>query len=113
VIAYIKWLTEASDKANEERQIEREAKRLAVLEAEAKRLKPIDLQLAEVLAGIPDENQRQGLELAQLQIQTHGRSERRPTRGNIGEVGQALRRMGYQRRRITTDAGYVARWFKP
>ena len=60
------------------------------------RLTPLDARLTRLLTTIPIDVQREGLSLASLQASLRGRS-----RGNChpGELGAAMRRLGFQRRR--------------
>jgi hypothetical protein len=66
--------------------------------------------LTRLLTTIPSEAQREGLSLSSLQASLRGRS-----RGNChpGELGQALRRLGFQRQRDWSGAdGFRAIWRK-
>ena len=60
------------------------------------RLTPLEDRLTRLLATIPLDAQREGLSLAALQASLRGRR-----RGNChpGELGAALRRLGFERRR--------------
>ena len=69
------------------------------------RLTPLEDRLTRLLATIPVELQREGLSLASLQASLRGRS-----RGNChpGELGTALRRVGFRReRRWKDDADFT------
>lgn len=91
-----------------------EAERLAQkVEAQAhvrERLKPIEDRLSRLLTSIPAPVQAEGLSLASLQASLRGR-----WRGHAhpGEVGRALRKLGFERRRNWRDSarGYPALWF--
>ena len=76
------------------------------------RLTPLEARLKRVLSDIPDSVQREGLSLPTLQQMLRGR-----WRGNChpGELGRALRRLGYTRdRRWRGEAeGFKALWFPP
>lgn len=80
----------AAEQARREEQAHTEAK------AARERLTPLDERLTRLLTTIPIEVQREGLSLAALQTSLRGRS-----RGNChpGELGAALRRCGFERRR--------------
>lgn len=88
-----------------------EAERQRGLEAAAReRLTPLEVRLTRLLATIPLEVQREGLSLAQLQTSLRGR-----WRGHChpGELGGALRRLGFVRdRRWRADAGFRAYWLR-
>jgi hypothetical protein len=89
-------------------QAERDAKARAEAEATRLRLTPLEDRLARLMATIPVELQRDGLSLSSLQASLRGRS-----RGNChpGELGAALRRLGYERRRNWQGAdGFRALW---
>ena len=92
----------AAQQARREEQARTEAK------AARERLTPLDERLTRLLTTIPIEVQREGLSLSSLQASLRGRS-----RGNChpGELGAALRRCGFQRRRDWTGAnGFPAIW---
>ena len=74
------------------------------------RLTPLDARLERLLTTIPADIQHEGLSLAALQVSLRGR-----WRGNChpGELGAALRRLGFIRRRRWTDgAGFRAEWYR-
>ena len=74
------------------------------------RLTPLEDRLTRLLATIPIEMQREGLSLAALQTSLRGRR-----RGNChpGELGAALRRLGFERRRDWSGVdGFRALWRK-
>lgn len=88
----------------------REERARAEAKAARERLTPLDERLARLLATIPVEVQREGLSLAALQASLRGRS-----RGNChpGELGAALRRLGFERRRDWSGSdGFRAVWRK-
>jgi hypothetical protein len=93
---------------------EMDAKRLAresaAAQAAAERLAPLEQRLARLLTTIPLETQQEGLSLAVLQASLRGRH-----RGSChpGELGRALRKLGFKReRRWRADAGFAALWRK-
>ena len=90
-------------------QAEGHQKKLAEAQAVRQRLTPLEDRLNRVLAGIPDEVQAEGLSLHAVQAQLKGR-----WRGNChpGELGGALRKLGYRRRRQWRDSqGFRSLWF--
>jgi hypothetical protein len=109
VSAYIKQL-----KANFEREQARQAEERAGQErirtqAARERLTPLEERLRRLLDTIPRGLQAEGLPLAQLQASLRGR-----WRGacHPGELGTALRKLGFIRRRQWRDgAGFGALWY--
>ncbi len=102
--AYIKVLKAAM--AIEQAQFEE--KERAATQAVRERLTPLEERLSRLLATIPIEIQREGLSLASLQASLRGR-----WRGNChpGELGTALRKLGFKRERRWQDgAGFQALW---
>lgn len=74
------------------------------------RLTPLEDRLARLLSTIPEQIQREGLSLPAIQAGLQGR-----WRGNChpGELGSALRRLGFVRvRNWRGDSGYRAVWRK-
>jgi hypothetical protein len=70
---------------------------------------PLDQRLERLLSSIPIEIQHEGLSLASLQTSLRGRS-----RGNChpGELGAALRKLGFKReRRWRDEVGFRALWY--
>ena len=77
--------------------------------AARRRLTPLEDRLVRVLDTIPMDVQREGLSLATLQTSLKGR-----WRGSChpGELGAALRKLGYQRRRQWRGKdGFRSLWF--
>ncbi len=104
--AYIGLLNAEMEAENAARAEQQHQAQTAVA---AERLTPLDERLARLLKSIPIEVQRQGLSLAALQESLKGRR-----RGNChpGELGAALRRLGWQRkRRWHDDDGFRTLWF--
>ena len=86
----------------------RAEKSAASIEETRERLSPLDNRLWWILASIPTEVQREGLSLLELQRSLLGRR-----RGSChpGELGSALRRLGFVRHRRWTDTdGFKAVW---
>ena len=73
-------------------------------------LGPLDVRLRKVLGQIPQSTQIEGLSLLDLQACLRGRKGGLP---HIGELGAAIRRLGWQRRRAWSDhdAAFAAKWF--
>ena len=107
---YIAQLNAAAEANRAKEQARREERARAEAHAARERLTPLEDRLRRVLASIPVELQREGLSLASLQASLRGRS-----RGNChpGELGAALRRLGFERRRNWQGAdGFRAVWSK-
>ncbi len=112
---YIKMLKaetearQAEERARYTRQTE--ARQAAEVTAARDRLVPLDVRLSRLLATIPREVQVEGLSLPTLQAMLKGRR-----RGSChqGELGSALRRLGFERRRHwrgDAAGGFAARWY--
>ena len=73
-------------------------------------LGPLDTRLRRVLDQIPQSTQLEGLSLLDLQVRLRGRKGGLP---HIGELGAAIRRLGWQRRRRWSDhdAAFAAKWY--
>jgi hypothetical protein len=73
-------------------------------------LTPLHSRLRRLLDDIPRSEQRQGLSLLELQARLRGRKGGLP---HIGELGAALRRLGWQRRRrwSNEDAAFASLWY--
>jgi hypothetical protein len=82
---------------------------LVAPQAARERLTPLEERLARLLATIPIEVQREGHSLASLQASLRGR-----WRGlcHPGELGTALRKLGFTReRRWHVSTGFRALWY--
>jgi hypothetical protein len=93
----------------ERNRARREEKKRAEIQAAQECLTPLHERLSRLLATIPIEIQREGLSLASLQSSLRGRS-----RGNChpGDLGNALRKLGFtRRRRWHGEGGFKALWF--
>lgn len=107
--AYIKELIAGSDAANARAEQQRAAASRASSQAARERLTPLEDRLARLLKTIPGELQSEGLSLSSIQASLRGR-----WRGNAhpGELGAALRKRGFVRRRRWDDrAGFRTLWF--
>jgi hypothetical protein len=94
-----------------EMQAQRAEKERAATQAVRDRLTPLEERLSRLLATIPIQIQLEGLSLASLQASLRGR-----WRGNChpGELGMALRKLGFKRERRWHGAtGFQAVWRKP
>ena len=107
------WLSQVEAEAEAhwaQHQARREEKARAEANAARERLTPLEDRLERLLSTIPVELQREGLLLSSLQASLRGR-----WRGNAhpGEIGRALRKLGFERRRDWrgTD-GFRALWCK-
>lgn len=105
--AYVKALQAevAAEQTAHEEQLRQDKAKTA-----RERLTPLEDRLARLLATIPLDVQREGLSLASLQASLRGR-----WRGSChpGELGTALRKLGYERRRNWTGGGdgFSALWY--
>ncbi len=89
-----------------------ETERQAKIKAARERLTPLEDRLANVLATIPAEVVREGLSLPTLVPLLRGR---RCATANPGQLGVALRKLGWRRERKWRggDVGFSALWFAP
>ena len=73
-------------------------------------LAPLQERLKRVLDQVPHSIQQEGLSLLQLQTYLRGRKGGLP---HIGELGGAMRRLGWQRRRAWSDetTSFSSRWY--
>jgi predicted DNA binding CopG/RHH family protein len=107
--AYIQELTAAVERKNAEQQKLRDEEARANAQAARERLVPLEQRVARLLATIPPQVQHEGLSLAVLQASLRGR-----WRGTChpGELGDALRKLNFERRRRWHGAGgFQALWF--
>lgn len=76
------------------------------------RLTPLDTRLQKLLDEIPPEVRARGIRLPALIPLLAGRTRQHPA---AGDVGQALRRIGYRRKRDWSngDEGFPAVWYPP
>jgi hypothetical protein len=84
--------------------------RQAEIQTWRERMTPLEMRVSKLLTSIPAEIQNQGLSLTTLRSMLAGK-----WRGKChpGELGQALRKLGYQRRRNWSKANssFGALWF--
>lgn len=106
--AYVQQLMRMAEQEQARRKEERQTKQ----EAEKEPLAPLQDRLKRLLRQIPDEVQREGLSLMALQAQLRARG-RGHTRCHVGELGEALRKLGFKReRRWRSGVGFSAVWCK-
>jgi len=88
----------------------REQPEPAKQEENSKPLVPLHTRLKRLLDTIPQSVQRQGLSLLDLQARLRGRKGGLP---HIGELGAAMRRLGWQRRRKWSeeDTAFSSKWY--
>lgn len=106
---YIAGLEAAAEAQQVQKRAQTEAQKRAEAQVARERLTPLQTRLARLLATIPVEVQREGLSLSALQASLRGRR-----RGNChpGELGAALRKLGFVRRRNwRSGSGFTALWF--
>ncbi len=106
---YIQQLNNALAAKQGQRAKQRTERERAAKQDARERLTPLQDRLTRLLATIPIELQREGLSLASLQASLRGRS-----RGNChpGELGTALRKLDFKRKRRWHDeGGFKALWF--
>jgi hypothetical protein len=110
VSAYIADLNAGVERDRARWEEKKRAETEAATQAARERLTPLEERLARLLATIPDELKQDGLELKSLQASLRGR-----WRGKCchpGELGAALRKLGFVRKRSWDgDAGFRALWY--
>jgi len=107
--AYINALRASAQAEIAERNKIHEAEKQVEQMAVRERLIPLELRLKKLLATIPVEIQAEGLALTTLQASLKGR-----WRGSChpGELGTALRKLGYKRvRKWSGEAEFRALWY--
>jgi len=109
--AYIKQLQAGAAVEAATLQARREQEERAAEEAAREKLVPLETHLTRLLATIPPAVQAQGLSLMTLQVQLRARG-RGHSRCHVGELGEALRKLGFERRRDWSgESGFSARWY--
>lgn len=104
--AYVKSLNRSV--AEEHAQIA--ARKSAEIQTARDRLVTLEDRLARLLANVPEEVQREGLSLPALQAALRGRWR---GRCHPGELGTALRKLGFTRvRKWAGNVGFAAVWKK-
>ena len=110
---YKRWMAQViadTEAEHAKEQARRNEKARAEAMGPRERLTPLDERLTRLLTTIPMEVQREGLLLVALQAALRGRS-----RGKChpGELGAALRKLGFERRRNWRGKeGFRALWRK-
>lgn len=112
--AYLNALMNELDVQRIRREEAQKAQVSAAASAARDRLAPLDDRLARLLASIAVEVQREGLSITALQAQLRARG-RGHSRCHVGELGEALRRLGFYRERRwrSSEHGFCALWFPP
>jgi hypothetical protein len=106
--AYVQQLMRMAEQEQARREEEKQASRRTAEE----RMSPLIDRLKRLLQQIPEEVQREGLSLMVLQAQLRARG-RGHIRCHVGELGEALRKLGFRReRRWRSDARFSAVWRK-
>jgi hypothetical protein len=109
LVHYLAKLNATAKSNRADVQARREERARTEAEAVRVRLTPLEDRLTRLLATVPIDVQREGLSLAALQTSLRGRR-----RGNChpGELGAALRRCGFQRRRNWRgEGGFRSLWY--
>ena len=111
--AYLKRLYEDVEADHAKREAAHAEKKRAIADEAREKLVPLETRLARLLLTIPPEVQAEGLSLMALQNQLRARGSGH-TRCHVGELGDALRVLRYQRRRNYSSVdGARAKWFPP
>lgn len=109
---YLSSLVDIAAATQSDHLAQQQDEQARVEQAARERLTPLEARLKRVLADIPNGVQLEGISLPTIQTMLKGR-----WRGNChpGELGRALRHLGYTRERRwrgETD-GFKALWFPP
>ena len=111
MIPYLEQVREQSDTKISNKLATREASNQKSEAEWTERLTPLEDRLAKLLATIPTEIKSQGLSLPAIRTMLAGK-----WRGKChpGELGIALRRLGYERRRNWSDGSqsFCALWYQ-
>jgi hypothetical protein len=112
--AYIEQLNRAVEEENRRREACKLSQTQAASAAAREKLAPLDTRVARLLAAVPPEVQCEGLSLQAVQIQLRGRG-RGHSRCHVGELGDAMRRLGFRRERRWQGGadGFRALWYPP
>lgn len=109
--AYIDSLNAAVERERADKQKRRDEEARAEAQAAREKLVPLAQRVERLLATIPPKVQAEGLSLITLQTQLRARG-RGHSRCHAGELGDALRKLGFERRRRWRGAaGFQALWF--
>ncbi len=111
MVCYLEWLQAEHERRVAERESKRQEEKQQTKAQWEERLTPLEERLQKLLAGMPEEVIAQGLSLDALRRLLAGK-----WRGNChpGELGAALRKLGYVRRRDWSDveSGFRAKWYR-
>jgi len=106
--AYVAKLNVQAEALRERQNAQREEAAASATEVARERLTPLEDRLSRLLATIPAELQREGLSLPALQAALRGRWR---GKAHPGEIGIALRRLGFVRvRQWSGEEGFQALW---
>jgi len=94
--AYIRRLEAETAAQRAKDELARAEQAHAAAKAARERLAPLENRLAHLLENIPQELQGEGLSLPSLQAALRGRQGHK---AHAGEIGEALRRLGFRRER--------------
>ncbi len=109
LLTYLASLKASAEANHAKEQAQREERACRETRAARERLTPLDERLTRLLATIPATVQAEGLSLASLQAALKGRWR---GRCHPGELGTALRKLGFTRRRQWSGgAGFRALWY--
>lgn len=109
--AYVAKLRAETEREQARYEAAQAEKHRAVANEAREKLVALETRLARLLATIPPEVQGEGLSLMALQTQLRARG-RGHSRCHVGELGEALRKLGFERRRAWRGAKeFKALWF--
>ena len=111
MVCYLEQVQAESNRVSAARDAAREAEARTIRTEWADRLTPLEDRVKKLLAEMPDEVLAEGLSLDAIRRLLAGK-----WRGNChpGELGTALRKLGYVRHRDWSDieGGFRAKWFR-
>jgi hypothetical protein len=109
--AYLRELRAEVEARRIKEQALREQQAAAAAVAARAKLAPLDARLARLIAAIPSEVLSEGVSLLSLQAQLRARGHGHH-HCHVGELGEALRRLGFRReRRWRNETGFRALWY--
>ena len=110
MVSYLEQVQTRSAEVFESRDLVQRKSEVEDLKMWSDRMTPLETRLAKLLASLPEAVVDQGLSLEAIRRLLAGK-----WRGNChpGELGAALRKLSYERRRMWSDSvnGYRAKWF--
>lgn len=109
--AYIKQLQAGVTAEAASLHARREQEERDAAEAAREKLVPLEARVTRLLATIPPSVQAEGLSLMSLQAQLRARG-RGHRRCHVGELGEVLRKLGFERQRQWRGSnGFKALWY--